>query len=183
MLQTLDVQRVHRGRIFSVDVVQLRDRDGQVTRRDVVRHPGAVAIVGVLAQPHEQVVLIRNHRIAVSQALWEVPAGTLEPGEPPHEAARRELLEETGYEAAVIRPLIRFYTSPGFADELMHVFVAEGLEHRGQRLQPEESIEVHPLNPERALAMIDDGTIQDGKTIAALLAWNRARTGAGGARS
>jgi ADP-ribose pyrophosphatase len=144
-----------------------------VVSREVVRHPGAVLIVPRL--DGDRLALVRNYRVAVMQRLWELPAGTLEPGEPPEIAAARELEEETGYRAARIEHLGDFYTSPGFCDELMRVYTAEKLEFVGQRLEPHEDIEVGVVTVDEALAMIDDGRIIDGKTIAALYLWMRRR--------
>ena len=124
---------MHRGRVFSVEVLELRDRDGRIIERDIVRHPGAVLVVPLL--PGDRLVMIRNFRVAVQKELWEFPAGKLESGEPPIQAAGRELEEETGYLATRIERLGDFYTSPGFADELMHVFLADGLKKVGQRLK------------------------------------------------
>jgi ADP-ribose pyrophosphatase len=124
-----------------------------------------------------RLVMVRNHRIAVDAELWELPAGTLEPPEDPEQAARRELEEETGYRPGRVRRLGEFYTSPGFCDELMRVFVAEDLQFIGQRLEGGERIEAEILAEAQALAMIDDGRIRDGKTIAGLLMWARVREG------
>lgn len=168
------VKRTHEGKLFSVEIVQVRDDDGELREREVVRHPGAVLVLPVLDE--ERIVLIRNYRAAPDQTLWELPAGKLEPGEDPQAAAARELAEETGYVAKRIRKLGTFYTSPGFADELMHVFVAEQLTPGSQRLEPGEQIEVHIIERNEALRMAMDGTLIDGKSIAALLMWDRQRT-------
>ncbi len=117
----------------------------------------------------KHVVLIRNFRVSVERELIELPAGTLEPMEKPEDCAARELVEETGYEAATIQPLGRFYTTPGVTDELMWAFAATGLRHVGQRLQPDERLTVYPVPAPEALAMIDRAQIADGKTIATLL--------------
>jgi len=161
----------HRGRLFAVEALSWTDDAGRTVQREVVRHPGAVLIVPEL--DGGRLVLIRNYRVAVGGWLWELPAGTMEPGEPPIDTARREVEEETGYRPARIEPLGRFYTSPGFCDEDMHVFVAGGLDHVGQKLEPHESIEVSVLGRDEVFEMIDDGRIRDGKTIAALLLWSR----------
>jgi ADP-ribose pyrophosphatase len=172
-----EVRRVHRGRLLALDVLSWTDGAGRRVEREVVRHPGAVLVVPQLDDG--RVVLIRNFRVAVDQALWELPAGSLGPGEDPRRAAARELAEETGYVAEAVDPLGEFYTSPGFCDELMRVYCARGLRPAAQRLEPGEEIEVRVLPLAEALRMIDDGRIRDGKTIAGLLLWVR-RGGAEG---
>jgi ADP-ribose pyrophosphatase len=116
-----------------------------------------------------RVVMIRNRRPAVGKVLWELPAGTLEPPEAPETCAARELAEETGYRAATIEPLGRFYTTPGMTDELMWAFVATGLSEVGQRLEADEDLAVEPVAPGRVLAMIDSGELMDGKSVASIL--------------
>lgn len=170
---TRQARTAHTGHIFDVQVLSWTDEHGRHLQRDVVRHPGAVLIVPVLDR--DRLVLIRNHRVAVDQTLLEFPAGTLEPPEPPAQAAARELEEETGYHARSIAALGEFYTSPGLTDELMHTFVAEELTEVGQRLEAGEQIEVQIVSRAEALAMVDDGRIRDGKTIAALFMWDRIR--------
>ncbi len=168
---SIHVQTPHRGRLFRVEVLSWTDERGRPITREVVRHPGAVLIVPRLGP--ERVVLVSNYRIAVDKNLWELPAGTLEGDESPPDAAARELEEETGYRAGRIEPLGQFYSSPGFCDELIHVFVAQELSFVGQRLEPHEQIEAHDFGWSEALAMIDNGEIRDGKTIAGLLMFDR----------
>lgn len=175
---------VHRGPVFAVEVCTLKASDGSTIRRDIVRHPGAVTIVAALDDSDsnanaQQILLIRNYRIAVNERLIELPAGKLEPDEQPLAAAARELIEETGYRAGELTPLGQFYTSPGFADELMHVFLATRLVHVGQQLEAGEDIELLPVPVDEVMMMIADGRIRDGKTIAALTLWQGAssRTG------
>ena len=162
-----EITRVFEGVKFAVDRVAYTGREGQTLRREKVTHPGAVLVLPIMADG--RIVMIRNYRFAVGQWLWELCAGTLEPGEAPINCAGRELIEETGYEAGQIEPLCTFYTSPGFADEKMHAFVARDLKHVGQRLEATEQIEVEPTGLDRVLSMIAAGEIVDGKTIAALL--------------
>jgi ADP-ribose pyrophosphatase len=172
------VETVHEGSLFKVEALSWTDERGRSIRREVVRHPGAVVIVPVLDADH--VVMIRNYRIAVDNRLWEFPAGKLEFGEEPGAAALRELEEETGYTAKSVRKLGEFYTSPGFADELMHAYVAEGLTPVGQRLEAGEDIHVQVVPTREALAMASGGknALRDGKSIAALLMWDaRSRGG------
>jgi len=160
---------LHRGVKFELRARVVPTRDGGSTRREVVVHPGAVVLVPILEDG--RLVLIRNRRTSVGATLWELPAGTREPDEPLEGCAARELEEETGYRAAALEPLLSFYASPGITDEKMHVFVATGLEPTAQRLDPTEAIEVFPTDVAEVRAMIRDGRIEDGKTIAAVLYW------------
>jgi 8-oxo-dGTP pyrophosphatase MutT (NUDIX family) len=114
------------SRKFRVEAVEVPDREGRTRTREVVRHPGAVVILPLL--PDGRVLLIRNRRFAVNATLYELPAGTREPGEADDVGALRELEEETGYQARTLSPLVRFYASPGFCDEEMIGFVASDLD-------------------------------------------------------
>ena len=182
---TVETQRTHDGKLFQVDVLRYTDGSGRLVMREVVRHPGAVVIVPVLdshdshdsydSQAGGRIVMIRNYRVAVEQELLELPAGKLEPTEVPEHAAARELEEETGYRCSELMRLGEFYTSPGFANELMHAFVARGLSEAGQRLEPGEHIHVEVVSWTKAMELIDSGGIRDGKTMAALLMWARRR--------
>lgn len=161
---------LHVGSVFSVERLAFpadpaRGRGPLV--RDVVRHPGAVAVVAV--RDDGQFVLVRNRRVAVGRPLLEFCAGKLERGEDPAHAAARELEEETGYSAERITPLGTFYTSPGFADELMHVFLATGLRPVPQRLEEGEDLVVEVLSPDALRSAIASGEIVDGKTLGAYL--------------
>jgi len=165
------------ARRFRIERRVYRDRDGAPFTWEVVVHPGAVLVLPVLDDG--RIVMIRQVRRAVDEELWELPAGTREPDEPPEVTAGRELIEETGYRASRIEPLIAFYTSPGVMTELMHTYVATGLEHVGQRLEPAERIETEVLSPQTVHNMLVSGRIRDGKTIAALAAY-LLRNGAAG---
>lgn len=158
---------IHRGSKFDFEMVSIRMPGGRTIRREVVRHPGAVAIVPLL--PDGRVVLIRNYRIALEAWEWEIPAGTMSPGESPESCAARELIEETGHRAGRIRPLAAYHTTPGMTDEVMHAFVADDLVHVGQHLEEDEAIEVRPIPAGEALAMIERGELRDGKSMTALL--------------
>jgi ADP-ribose pyrophosphatase len=162
---------VYRGRKIEVvqDVTVLPD--GHPVQYDVVLHPGAVVILPLIDAGH--VCLLRNRRWAVGEELWEVPAGTLEPPEPPEEAAVRELAEETGYRAGRWRKLLEFYSSPGVLSERMHLFLAEDLTPGPQALEAGEQIRVEVVPWEQALAWARDGTIRDAKTLVALLYWRQ----------
>ena len=158
------------GPIFEVERVSVPMRSGERAIRHIVRHPGAVCVAGVLGDG--RLVSIRNYRIAVGEWLEEFCAGKLERGEDPAHAAAREFLEETGYRAGTIDRLGTFFTSPGFADEVMHAFVARDLTHVGQSLQDDERIEVMLSDPSEFASRIRSGEVRDAKTIStwALLA-------------
>ena len=152
--------------------------DGRAFHRDIVVHPGAVVILPLLDADSDapRVVMIHNYRHAIQRELLELPAGTLEPGEPPPACAARELIEETGYRAARIEPFTQFYASPGILTELMHIFVATDLTPAEAQPDPGERIRVEVLGLEDAYARLHDGAIVDSKTIATLLLYRTRRT-------
>jgi len=160
---------IHRGTVVSVERVSYVGRAGRELERDVVRHPGAVTVIPVLDDG--RLVMIRNWRITVERWLDEFCAGKLERGEDPALAAARELEEETGRSATSMRKVGTFYTSPGFADELMHVFEARGLSEVPRRLELGEQIEVVVRAPAELESMIARGDVTDGKTIGAFALW------------
>jgi ADP-ribose pyrophosphatase len=147
--------------------------DGESASCQYVVHPGSVAILPLVDDDH--LCLIRSRRLTVGQTLVELPAGTREPGENPLDTARRELEEETGYRAAKWEELLQFYASPGILSERMHIYVASGLTPGEPRREANEEIENLVLSWDEALAMLDRGEIVDGKTIVALLTYERRR--------
>jgi len=155
------------GKRFRVVHVHQQTPAGRTLRREIIRHPGAVAILPILEDG--RVCLIENYRVAVDDTLLELPAGTIEPGEPPLETAARELTEETGYRAARVELLTTFFTSPGILDERMVLYLATGLSPGPTALEEGEQIVVRNTPWEEALAMARDGRIEDGKTLAGLL--------------
>lgn len=169
--RTLEERTIHAGRRFDFVRLTLAGSDGEVFVKEGVRHPGAVCILPLIQAPgaRTRVVLIRNERVVPGKELVEIPAGTREPGEPPDLTAGRELEEETGYRAATLRPLGRFYTTPGLTDELMWAYVATGLTHVGQRLESDEHLTVSECSIPEVLAMLDDRRIEDAKTMLTLL--------------
>ncbi|MBA2728293.1 MAG: NUDIX hydrolase [Parachlamydiaceae bacterium] len=155
------------GRRFDVRTLEMTSNDGQAISREIVIHPGAVVILPLL--DHETVVMIRNERLATGEILWELPAGTLEPEEPPAHTAVRELIEETGYRAEEIEPMTNYYTSPGICNEAMYAYIAKGLTFVGQNLDESEKITIEAIKWPLLLEMVKNGQIRDGKTIATLL--------------
>jgi ADP-ribose pyrophosphatase len=166
-----DAQTLLQTGRFDVKQLVHHDDDGSVHQRQVVAPADAVVVLPLLDA--QTVVLIRNRRLAVGQTLWELPAGTVEPGEDHDRTAARELTEETGYVADQVRRLTAFYPTPGFVTEKLSAYLATGLTLAEQDLDDGERIEVHPTPLETAWAMCRDGTIQDAKTLVLLL-WHKA---------
>lgn len=164
---------VHTGRKIRVALDVTTAPDGTEVRRDMIFHPGAVVILPVLDA--DTVVLLKNYRFVIEQTLWELPAGTLEPGEELENAARRELAEETGYTAARWTHLGHLYASPGVLDEKLHLFVAEGLTAGTATPEADEQLEPHALPMAKAIEMCLSGEIRDAKTVTGLLWWDRIR--------
>jgi ADP-ribose pyrophosphatase len=167
----LSTRRAWTGRLLQVDLDRIRIPNGTELELEMIRHPGAAAVVPLLSGPDQAdptVLLIRQYRYAADGMVWEIPAGVLEPGEAPEACARRELREETGADADRIEPLTTIFTTPGFTDEQIHLFLATGI--RGGTAAPntDELIETAAIPMSRALGMIRDGEIRDGKTIVAL---------------
>lgn len=169
MAEVLSSERLHAGRIFDVLRERVRLPSGLEQELEFVRHGGAVAIAARRADG--RLVLVRQYRHATRETLLEVPAGRLEAGEDPEQAARRELEEETGLRAARWRELARFYAAPGFCSELLVLFLAEGLEECGSERRaadPDEELEVVELAPQQVLERA-----RDAKTLLAALLCER----------
>lgn len=165
-------RRVTRGAQFEFITEPVDLPNGQRVELDLLRHPGAAAVVPFLDEDH--VLLIRQYRYATGGDLLEVPAGKLDPGEAPEICAARELEEETGRRAGRIERLGAIWTSPGFCDEVIHLYAAYDLERTQQRLEPDEVIELVPMHIDAALDTLS-GPIVDGKTATALLLADRQR--------
>ena len=162
-------REVYAGRILTLRLKYLAQPDGRRHLREIVEHkPGAAAVA---VDDQGQVLLVRQSRPAVGAHVLELPAGLIDPGEQPIDCARRELQEETGYLAAELRPLVAFYTSPGFTDELIHIFVATGLVASPVGHDEEEEIEVVRLPLGQAIEQVLHGEISDAKTVSGLLAY------------
>ncbi|MEW6541738.1 MAG: NUDIX hydrolase [Bacillota bacterium] len=163
----LSSEYVFQGNILRVRVDTVLLPDGRTGSREVVEYAGAVAVVALDALG--RVVLVRQYRYPVGEELLEIPAGKLEAGEDPLACARRELLEETGFAARDWRLVCSYYSTPGFTSERMHVFLATELEPKEASADADEFIEVDLVPLEKALAMIGEGTIRDGKSLVGLL--------------
>jgi ADP-ribose pyrophosphatase len=168
----VSTRRVYTGRVINLDVDTVRFPNGSVGELEMIRHPGASAVVPFLSDPagdDPQVMLIRQYRYAAERYLYEVPAGRLDADEPPDVCARRELREETGCEAERVEHLTTIYTTPGFTDEKIHLFMAVGLTRGDMAHEADEFIEVETMLLSRALSLVERGEIQDAKTALALL--------------
>lgn len=157
---------IHRGRSFAVQAEDVELPDGRRIALDIVRHPGASAVVPF--EDEDTVLLIRQFRHAAGGTIWEVPAGKLD-GDAPEVCARKELEEEAGRRAGRLETLGSIWTTPGFTDEVIHLFAAFELERVAQALEEDEVIEVVPTPFERALAMVWDGRLRDAKSALALV--------------
>jgi len=168
----LDSVRVYSGRILNLDIDRVRFPDGSEGELEMIRHSGASAVIPFASDPageDPQLLLIRQYRYAAERYLYEVPAGRLDPGEAPLECATRELLEETGCTAARVEFLTTIFTTPGFTDERIHLFMASGLTRGESSREADEFIEVVTQPLSEVLRLIERGEIVDGKTIVAVL--------------
>jgi len=168
----LDSRRIYTGRVVRLDVDTVRFPDGSTGQLELIRHPGAAAIVPCVSDPpgaDPTILLIRQYRYATGGQLWEIPAGTLDPGEDPEASARRELLEETGVTAARLERLTSIWTTPGFTTEVIHLYLATGLTTGEPSRERDEFIDVEPQPLSRVLELIRGGEIRDAKTVAAIL--------------
>ncbi len=169
-------RRIHTGRVLDLDLDTVRFPDGSTGELEMIRHSGASAVVPVLtagpaADP--EIILIRQFRHAADGEIWEVPAGRIDPGETPEACASRELEEEAGFAAGRLDRLTTIYTTPGFTDERIHLFVARDLTETRHRREADEFLEVHRLQLSHALDLVRTGEISDSKTIVSLLFFSR----------
>lgn len=167
MSETVGSEYVYRGKVVTLRIDTIRMPDGHETKREVVEHHGAVAIVPRLDP--DTVLLIRQFRQAVGETLLEIPAGTLEPGEEPHACAARELEEEIGYRPGRLRRMFSQYLAPGYSNEVLHAYLGEDLTLSSVNPDADEEIEIVPVLIADVESMILDGRIKDAKSIAALL--------------
>lgn len=169
-VRVVSSRTVFRGPVFSVVSDQVQEPGGVRVRRDVVRHSGSIVVLAVdEARGRPLVLLERQYRYAAGLRMWELPAGRVDPGESHLAAAKRELLEETGYTARKWQPALFFYVSPGFLDESMEVFLARKLKKGQAQPEEDERIAVRFFRLPQAVRMAMSGNIKDAKTIASLL--------------
>lgn len=159
---------VHAGNAVTFRVDTIRLPNGKLATREFMDHPGAVGVVPLL--PGNRVVMVRQYRHPVREVTLELPAGKLDKGERPLPCVRRELAEETGYTARRITPLINYWPTPAFANEVLHLYVAEGLVPGKMRTDEDEFLECVTLPFKKAIELVRRGDIQDSKTVVGLLA-------------
>jgi len=165
-------KRIHAGRVIDLDVDTVRFPDGSTGQLEIIRHPGAAAVVPFASDPRgpdPTILLIQQYRYATNGSLIEIPAGRLNPGEDPRTCAERELLEEVGVKAGRLERLTTIWTTPGFTDERIHLFWAADLAADQHAREPDEFIEVTPKPLSEVLTLIRSGAIGDAKTALAIL--------------
>ncbi len=168
----LSSQRIHTGRVVSLDIDTVQFPNGNVGELEMFRHPGASAVLPFLDDPQDddpRILLIRQFRHATGDYLWEIPAGRRDSGEHPDATAHRELQEETGYRCGRLEKLTQIWTTPGFTDEVIHLYLASDLTPGANALEPDEVLEVSPFRLSEAVRMVHNGTIVDCKTLVSLL--------------
>jgi len=166
--RTLRTEPIFEGKIITLQVDTIELPDGKTATREIVRHPGAAAVLALL---DDRMLVVEQYRKPMDKFQIEIPAGKLDAGEDPIVCAARELEEETGYKAASLKPISAFYTSPGFADEKLYLYLAEGLTAGQVNPDEDEYLRVDAITLEQALAYIEEERISDSKTILAVYAW------------
>lgn len=160
-------EEIYKGRVVNLAVLDVQLPDGKTGRRELVRHPGAVAVVALDADHH--VLLVRQYRIAAERVMLEIPAGTLKPDEQPEVCADRELQEETGFRAGKLEKIGGVFVAPGYTTEFIHLYLATDLSESRLTMDDDEFIEIESLPLAQALKLIENGDIIDGKSISGLL--------------
>jgi ADP-ribose pyrophosphatase len=168
----IKADRIYTGRVLNLDSDTVRFPDGSVGQLEMIRHPGASAVLPFLddpAEPNPRVVLIRQFRHAASDFIYEIPAGRIDPGESAETCAVRELAEETGFRAARLRHLTTIYTTPGFIDERIHLFMASGLEAGTHQREADELLEIQQFRWSEVLELVRAGNLVDSKSLTTIL--------------
>ncbi|GAA0458524.1 NUDIX hydrolase [Alkalibacillus silvisoli] len=166
--KTVNTNKIYEGRIIDVEVDDVTLPNGKASKRELVRHPGAVAVIALTDEGN--IVMVEQYRKALGKSIIEIPAGKLEDGESPEVTAARELEEETGYQAASLDFVVSYYTSPGFADEIIYIYKAEGLRivEEQRQMDEDEFVDLKEISLEEALSLIEQERIHDAKTIHAI---------------
>ncbi|WP_064090958.1 NUDIX domain-containing protein [Rossellomorea aquimaris] len=165
---TVKSETIYEGKIIDLYIDEVKLPNGKTSKREIIKHPGAVAVIALTSE--DKIVMVEQYRKALEKSIIEIPAGKLEPGEEPMKTALRELEEETGYGSENLEHLISFYTSPGFADELVHLFVAKDIYQieESRETDEDEFVELVEVNVEEALGLIKEQRIYDAKTAYAV---------------
>jgi ADP-ribose pyrophosphatase len=166
--KTIHTEKVFEGKVVRLQIDDVELPNGKTSKREIIKHPGAVAVLALT--PENKIVLVEQYRKPMERALVEIPAGKLEPGEKPEVTAVRELEEETGYECNRLDHIISFYTSPGFADELIHLYLATGLRKKEnpRAADEDEFVELIEVSLEEAIQLVKEQKIFDAKTAYAI---------------
>lgn len=166
--KTLSTEKIFEGKVISLQVDEVELPDGNRSKREIIKHPGAVAVIAVTEE--NKILMVEQYRKALERSLVEIPAGKLEKGEDPVDSACRELEEETGYECEKMEHLTSFYTSPGFADEIVHLYFAHGIRKKENPagVDEDEFVELYELSLEEAVEYMKEGKIRDAKTAYAI---------------
>ncbi|WHY60583.1 NUDIX hydrolase [Cytobacillus firmus] len=166
--KTLKTEKIFTGKVISLQVEDVELPNGKTSKREIIKHPGAVAVLAVTED--NKIVMVEQYRKALDKIIAEIPAGKLEAGEEPSVCAERELEEETGYACTELEWLISFYTSPGFADELVHLYIAKGLKKKEDAASPDEDEFVNLLEVtlEEAISLLEEQKVYDAKTAYAI---------------
>lgn len=165
--KTMKSEKVYEGKILNlrIDTVELPDK--KYSKREIVEHPGAVSIIPI--NENNEVYLVKQYRKAIDKEILEIPAGKIEIGEEPKDCAIRELKEETGLEAESIDYMFEFYTSPGFSNEKMYLFIAKGLIKGEATPDTDEYIDIEKIHLDELINMVKNGQISDSKTLVGIL--------------
>jgi len=167
MEEVVSSKIIYEGKLLRVKLDEVKLPNNYITVREIVEHPNAVALIPITSDG--KIVMVNQYRHSAKEVLLELPAGTMEKNELPEECAKRELLEETGYEAKELKKLFSCYLAPGYSTEFIHIFLAKNLVYKGQKLEFDEQIKLVELNLNDALKKIEKGEIKDAKTICSLL--------------